>query len=450
MQPNVLAAIRQIASERGLDIEQVMNLIKTAIRQVYKGPEDMGSALEVEFDEDTGAIEVYADKKVVDEVTTPTTQIGLKEAQKIEPRLKLGDHVLVEVTPSGDFGRVAAQAVRQAISQMLRDAERESIFAEIEGKLNTVDTAVVQRVDREGNVFLEVQRAVAKMPPEEQIKGEFYKIPSRIKVFLKKIQIDAKGKILIVSRADKEFLSALFEVEVPEIASGTVEIMDIAREAGSRAKVAVKSNSTGVDPIGACIGQRGARINAITNELKTTRGEEKIDVIPWHEETTTYISNSIRPAEAVEVKIVNAFEHQALILVNDDALSLAIGKEGQNVRLAAKLTGWKLDIQGVRMYEENGRKSKFEMEGGVAGNRAEPKAKPAPVVSESSEPVENVAVEEEPKAKKAVKKVAKVAETEAEPKAKKAIKAKAEPKVAKATKAKAEPKAAKTSKKAKE
>jgi N utilization substance protein A len=198
------------------------------------------------------------------------------------------------------------------------------------------------------------------MPREEQIPTEFYQSGSRIKVYLKKIEQDAKGKTLIVSRSDPNFLRALFEMEVPEIASGTVEIMHIAREAGSRSKVAVRSNAEGVDPIGSCVGQRGSRINSITNELKTTRGEEKIDIIPWSEDTRTFLANAIRPAEAIEVKLTNEKEKHALILVDDDYLSLAIGREGQNVRLAVKLTGWKLDIQGAQSYKGTGETTKSQ------------------------------------------------------------------------------------------
>jgi N utilization substance protein A len=244
--------------------------------------------------------------------------------------------------------------------QKIKESERESIIQQFTDKMGTVDSAIVQRVDKEGNVICEIYRATAIMPAHEKIPTEFYRSGSRIKVLLKKIHQDAKGKTLIVSRADPDFLRALFEMEVPEIASGTVEIVDIAREAGSRSKVSVRSNTDGVDPIGSCVGQRGARINAITNELKTTKGEEKIDIIPWDENISTYIGNAIRPAQALDVKIINKDEKQALIIVEDEAWSLAIGREGQNVRLASKLTGWKLDIQGKQAYEDAGKLSKFE------------------------------------------------------------------------------------------
>jgi N utilization substance protein A len=362
MQTDFIAAVKQIAAERNIQLEDILEGIKQAIRVGFKKdyPDDLGAALQVDIDAENGSIAVYADKKVVSDVTNPPTQITLADAHKIEPKLKVGDHVLVEITHTGDFGRVAAQAARQVILQKIKESERESIIQQFTDKMGTVDSAIVQRVDKEGNVICEIYRATAIMPAHEKIPTEFYRSGSRIKVLLKKIHQDAKGKTLIVSRADPDFLRALFEMEVPEIASGTVEIVDIAREAGSRSKVSVRSNTDGVDPIGSCVGQRGARINAITNELKTTKGEEKIDIIPWDENISTYIGNAIRPAQALDVKIINKDEKQALIIVEDEAWSLAIGREGQNVRLASKLTGWKLDIQGKQAYEDAGKLSKFE------------------------------------------------------------------------------------------
>jgi N utilization substance protein A len=359
-----VSAIKQIAAERGIEVEQVVVAIKKAIEAGFGNdyPEEFAESLDVDIDMEAGRIAVYADKKVVDDVTHPPTQISLVDAKKIDARLKANDHILVEITHTGDFGRIAAQAARQVISQFVREAEKEAILQQFKDKIGTVDSAVVQRMDREGNVLLEINRATAKMPPEEQVHAEFYRSSDRIKVLLKEIQQDDRGKILVVSRSDPNFLKELFAMEVPEIASGTVEIMAIAREAGARSKMAVKSNSQGVDPIGSCVGQRGARINAVTNELKGTRGEEKIDIIPWDDDTATFISNSIRPATAAEVKIINEDSRQALILVEDDDLSLAIGREGQNVRLAAKLTGWHLDIQGTKGFVENGSMSAFERE----------------------------------------------------------------------------------------
>lgn len=353
IQTDFLMAINQIAAERGIDANDILDAIKAAIRTGYKRdyPEDEGFNLKIDISAEHGTISVFADKKVVSEVTSPATQISLAQAKKIEPKLRVGDHVEVDVTPQGDFGRVAAQAARQVIVQKIREAEREASLRQFKDKMGTVESAIIQRVDRDGNVIVEINRAIAIMPSTERIPGEFYRSGNRVKVLLQHIRADAKGKVLEVSRSAPEFLKALFALEVPEIASGTVEVMAIAREAGSRSKMAVKSNSDGVDPIGSCVGQRGVRINAVTNELKSGVQEEKIDIIHWDEDVTTFIANAIKPAEALEVKLTNSEARQALILVDDESLSLAIGKEGQNVRLAAKLTGWNLDIQGMAAYK---------------------------------------------------------------------------------------------------
>jgi len=396
----LLSAVKQIAAERGIDQAIIIEALKKAIAISFREgddieeDEDAGSNINVEIDPDAGTINVFADKKVVDMVTSPPTQISLEDAQKIEPKLEIGDHVLVEITESGDFGRVAAQAARQIIVQTLRESEKEALLQQFTDKIGGVESAIVQRVDREGNAFLEIQRATAKMPPAEQIKGEFYRSSSRIKVYLKNIHEDARGKILIVSRSDPDFLRALFEIEVPEIASGTVEIMSIAREAGSRSKVAVKSNAEGVDAIGSCVGQRGARISAVTNELKSNNTEEKIDIIEWDDDLATFIGNAIKPAEAIEVKLIDQEAQQALIIVEDDSLSLAIGRDGQNVRLAAKLTGWALDIQGQNMFEENNRMSKFEMDA-VAAGKAKKSVAPKKADTEDAEVVEDEGTDEQ-------------------------------------------------------
>lgn len=394
MNTDFIAAVKQIAAERGIDVNEVIEAIKQAIVLAYSGynKEEEGNNLQVDIDAENSKIAVYADKKVVDSVTNSATQISEADAKKVQPKLKIGDHVLVEITHTGDFGRIAAQAVRQVMMQNIREAEHEAVIKQFEDKIGTVDTAIIQRMDREGNVICEIYRATAKMPPEDQIPSEYYQSGARIKVYLKKIQQDVKGKTLIISRSDANFLRALFEMEVPEITSGTVEIMEIAREAGSRSKVAVRSNAQGVDPIGSCVGQRGSRINAITNELKTNKGEEKIDIIPWDEDIKAFLGNAIRPAEALEVKIINETDKQVLIIVDDEYQSLAIGREGQNVRLAAKLTGWKIDIQGKKSYEENGKISKFEQERGV---------KPAAKKAEKPE-----VSEEKPEAEEAVSELA--------------------------------------------
>lgn len=346
-QSDFLSAVNQIAAERNIDPDEVLEAIKTAIVTGFRRdyPEEEGAKLEVEIDPEFGAISVYADKKVVEEVTEPSTQISLAEAQEIEPKLRVGDHVEVDITPTGDFGRVAAQAARQVILQKIRESEKEAVMEEFKDKMGEIDYGVVQRMDGDSVIF-EIRRAIAVMPQEDRIPNEFYKSGSRIKVLLKSIDTTPRGKQLTISRSDPEFLRALFKLEVPEIVSGSVEIKSIAREAGSRSKVAVHSTVEGVDPIGSCVGQKGVRINAIMNELKFGAHEEKIDIINWDEEIEEFIANALSPAQVISVEIVDEKEKEAKVVVPDDQLSLAIGREGQNVRLAAKLTGWNIDIQG--------------------------------------------------------------------------------------------------------
>lgn len=335
-----VAAVNQIAAERGIEAEDVLDAIKSAIRTSYKNKYGEGENLVVELNEESGDVEVFADKKVVKKVTDKSTQISIDNARKIEPKLEAGDHVQVDITPEGDFGRIAVQAARQVILQKVREAEKEAVMKEFKDQIGTVESGIVQRM-RGDDVLVEIRKAVAVMPAEERLPGEFYKSGARLKFYLKKIEKSPRGKQLILSRNDPEFLKQLFALEVPEIRSGSVEIKAVARESGSRSKVAVASNQEGVDPIGACVGQKGIRIENITEELMG----EKIDIILWDESIKTFISNSLSPAEVGKIEI-DEEEKTAMIEVPEDQLSLAIGKDGQNVRLAAKLTGWKIDISG--------------------------------------------------------------------------------------------------------
>ena len=354
IQTDFLMAVNQISAERNIDPEDVFDAIKQAIRASFKtySDEETGSNLHIEINKDDGGIVVFADKKVVKEVTDSATQISLKDAKKYESKLKEGDHVEIDITPEGEFGRVAAQAAKQVILQKIREAEKESILKDFTDRIGELETGIVQRLDGDG-VLWEVRKATALMPLEERINNEYYKSGSKHKVLIKTIEQTSKGKQLIVSRSDPDFLRALFELEVPELVSGSIEIKAIAREAGSRSKVAVTSNSEGVDPIGSCVGQKGVRINVIMNELKISGSEEKIDIILWDEDYKDFIANSLSPAEVVKVDIIDEKEGIVKVIVPDEQLSLAIGKEGQNVRLAAKLTGWKIDIQGETIKIDN-------------------------------------------------------------------------------------------------
>lgn len=344
--PDILSAIRQIASERKIDINEILEAIKEAIKngyeREYNSEEDI---FEVEFDPEKGYIAVFVRKNVVKEVEDKRIEISVDEAKKLDKTLKVGDSVLIDITNEGDFGRIAAQTARQVILQKLRESEKEAAIKEVEHNIGEIESVTIQRVLPEGDILCEINRARAIMPKDERVPTEFYAIGSRVKVLLKSIEEDTRGKYILVSRASSDFLKALFKLEVPEIDSGSVEIVAIAREAGSRSKVAVKSNADGIDPIGSCIGQKGVRINAIMNELKLGKIEEKVDVILYDEDIKEFIMNAIRPAEALSVVITDETEKSAKILVPNEQHSLAIGREGQNARLANKLTGWNIEIE---------------------------------------------------------------------------------------------------------
>lgn len=354
LQSDFMTAINQIAAERGISKDEIFEAIRTAIRTGFRKDfsEEEGALLNIEISEEDGSISVFMDKKVVDEVTSEATQISLEEAKALEPKLKVGDHVEVDITPDGDFGRVAAQTAKQVILQKLRESEKDAQIGRIKDQMGQVATAVVQRMEGD-SVIWEVNRSTVNMPFEERIPSEFYKSGSRHRVLLKGIKETPRGKQIIVSRADNDFLKGLFELEIPELASDTIEIKAIAREPGQRSKVAVTSNVEGIDPIGACVGQKGVRIMAIMEELKMGHNEEKIDIILWDEDEEQFVINALSPAQVVKTKVTNKEEKQITVIVPDEQLSLAIGKDGQNVRLAAKLTGWNIDIQGETTKMEN-------------------------------------------------------------------------------------------------
>jgi N utilization substance protein A len=343
MASDFLSAVTQIAAERGFDREKVFEALEEAILTAYRKEKfgttrdeegnKMGENLSAEVDRENGEFKLFANKEVVEEVEDDENQIALSEAELISPNVEIGDTVQIEI-PSEDLGRIAAQAAKQVVLQKMSEFERDAILEEYSDKVGEVFTALMQRMKR-GEVVFEIGKATAIMPQEEQIGNEFYKVGQRYKVLLKDID---EGQI-IVSRSDPEFLKELFKLEVPEIESGVVEIKAVAREAGMRSKIAVVSNQDGVDPIGSCVGQRGIRIANIMNEL----GEEKIDIIEWSEDPEEFVANALSPAKVNEVNIE---EGVATVEVDADQLSLAIGKEGQNVRLAWKLTGMKIDIEG--------------------------------------------------------------------------------------------------------
>ncbi len=339
MTSEFIAAINQIAAERGIDKEEIFVALEEAILVAYKKEryglevpeEDELSNWSVELNRESGEFKLIASKEVVKKVKDSEKEISLSEAEMISPNIEVGDSIQIEM-PSEDFGRIAAQTAKQVILQKIRESEKEAVISEYSDKVGEIFTALMQRMQK-GQVVFEVGKATAYMPQEEQISNEFYRLGDRYKVLLKDI-VDSQ---MIVSRSDPNFLIGLFKLEVPEIESGVLEVKGVAREAGSRSKMAVVSHQDGVDAIGSCVGQRGVRIANVMNEL----GEEKIDIIEWDEDIEKFIANSLSPAKIDDVKVKG---DTATVTVPNDQLSLAIGREGQNVRLAWKLTGYKIDI----------------------------------------------------------------------------------------------------------
>lgn len=344
-QGDFIAAIRQIAAERKIDMDPIVEAIKEAVLASFRleyGFEDKDK-LKVDVDTEEGDIKVFAEKTIVKKVDNNKSEVAIDTLKA--KNFKLGDVVYIDITPKGDFGRIAAQSARQIILQRLREAEKDAVIKQISGRVGQIVNVVVQKITGEGDVICEINRAKAIMRKVDRIQTEFYRIGSTIKVLLKEIIEDDQGnKSIFVSRSSPEFLKQLFVLEVPEIESGTVEIVAIARDAGSRSKVAVRSLSDGVDPIGSCVGQKGVRINAISNELKSGNIEEKVDIILWDESIERFLMNAVRPAESLRVELKDKKKKEAIIIVPDQQKSLAIGRDGQNARLASELTGWNIDI----------------------------------------------------------------------------------------------------------
>ncbi len=343
-------ACEELERERGISKEVLIASLCDAMVAAYKKHMHVKDAANIEaiLDEQTGEIGVFSTKTVVENVEDPDTQISLKDAQEIDDEVEVDDEVKIEVTPE-QFGRIAAQSAKQVITQRIRDAERNNILNEFLEKKGTLTTGIIQRVENR-NVIVNIGKTDAIMPQKEQIPREYYKPGNRIRVFVLNVKETNRLPQVIVSHAHAEIVKELFELEVPEIEDGIVEIKSIAREAGFRTKIAVWSNDPEVDSVGACIGPRGSRIQTIVGELKN----EKIDIVRWSPDPVEYIVNAISPARVVSVDIMTDDEEtkDALVVVPDDQLSLAIGREGQNVRLAHRLTGWKIDIKSVSQMEK--------------------------------------------------------------------------------------------------
>ena len=344
-------ACEELERERGISKEVLIASLCDAMVAAYKKhmklPKEVTN-IEAILDEQSGEIGVFSTKLVVDEVEDPDLQITLAEAQEIAEDVEAGDEIKIEVTPE-QFGRIAAQSAKQVITQRIREAERNLVLNEFLDKKGTLTTGIIQRVENR-NVIVNIGKTDAIMPQKEQIPGEYYKPGNRIRVFVLNVKETTRLPQVIVSHAHAEIVRELFELEVPEIEDGIVEIKSISREAGYRTKIAVWSNDPDVDCVGACIGPRGSRIQTIVGELKN----EKIDIVRYSQDPVEYIVNALSPARVVSVDILadDEYSHEAMVVVPDDQLSLAIGREGQNVRLAHKLTNWKIDIKSVSQMEK--------------------------------------------------------------------------------------------------
>ncbi len=341
MKNEFILAIKQLAAEKNLSEEVILAAVESALASAFrKNNFAPNQVITVKINRDTGAPEVMAEMKVVDEVIDDRCEISLKDARKIDKECELDDLIMVKTVPQ-NAGRIAAQTAKQVLLQRLHEAEHSAIFDEYSGKAGDIVPGTVRRIDSK-QITIDLGRAEGILPVEEQVPGERYRIGQRIRAYLVEVAQSPKGSVLILSRSHPNLLRRLLELEVPEIHNGTVEIKSIAREAGYRSKVAVVAKQEGVDAVGCCVGLRGIRIQNIVTEL----GNEKIDVVNWSPEPALFIAQALSPAQVATVKI-DEKKQSAIAVIPDKMLSLAIGKEGQNVRLAVKLTGWKIDIKSV-------------------------------------------------------------------------------------------------------
>jgi len=347
MNTELLEALDRLEKDKGISREKLIEAIEDALFSAYKRNFNQAQNVRVELNDKTGTIRVFARKEVVEEVSDNRLEISLEDARGINPNYELGDIVEIEVTPK-DFGRIAAQTAKQVVMQRVREAEREIIYQEFIDREDDIMTGIVQRKDSRF-VYVSFGRAEGLLPVQEQMPNETYNHNDRIKVYITKVEKTSKGPQIMLSRTHPNLLKRLFELEVPEIFDGTVEIMSVAREAGDRSKISVYSELKDVDPVGACVGPKGARVQAVVNEL----GGEKIDIVKYSKDPVEFVANALSPAKVLDV-IVHEEEKATTVIVPDHQLSLAIGKRGQNARLAAKLTGWKIDIKNETTAREMG------------------------------------------------------------------------------------------------
>lgn len=346
MSKDIIRALGELEKEKGISPDVVIEAIRAALESGYKKNFSKANNFSIEIDEVSGEYKLYADKTVVEAVVDSQQEISLQDARDINARCEIGDVVKIQIEPKKDFGRIAAQTARQVILQKIREAERESIFSEFEGRESDLIDGVVQRVNK-GNIYIDMGKIEGVITQSEQIPYEEFSQGDRLKAVILEVKNSSKGANILLSRTHPNLVKRLFELEVPEIHDGVLEIHSISREAGSRSKIAIQSNDANVDPVGSCVGNKGVRVKTIINEIHG----EKIDIVVYDKDPSIFIANSLGPAKIISVT-VNEDEKSAVAVVPDNQLSLAIGKEGQNARLAAKLTGWKIDIISESQAEE--------------------------------------------------------------------------------------------------
>ncbi|KAA0966478.1 transcription termination/antitermination protein NusA [Sporosarcina sp. ANT_H38] len=347
MSSDLLDALTALEKQKGISRDVLVEAIEAALVTAYKRNFNQAQNVRVDLNLDKGTMKVYSRKDVVEEVQDERLQISLEDAHKINPSYELEDVVEEEVTPR-DFGRVAAQTAKQVVTQRVREAERGIIYEEFVDREDDIVNGIVERLDAR-NLYVGLGKVEAVLPVGEQIPTETYKPHDRIKVYITKVERTSRGPQVFVSRTHPGLLRRLFEAEVPEIFEGIVDIKSIAREAGDRSKISVHSNNDAVDPVGSCVGARGARVQSISNELNG----EKIDIVEWSEDPAIFVANALSPSKVIDVQ-VNEEDRSTTVVVPDYQLSLAIGKRGQNARLAAKMTGWKIDIKSETDARELG------------------------------------------------------------------------------------------------
>lgn len=345
MNGDFINALHEIEKEKGISKDVIFDALESALISSYKKNFSASQNVEIEMDRETGKVKVIALKEVMDVVGNEYLEIDLENAKNIDNKFQIGDIVKIEITPR-DFGRIAAQTAKQVVIQRIRDAERDVIYDEFINRENEIITGLVQRVSK-NHVYIDLGKTEGVLPPVEQIEGEEYEQGDRLKLLILEVKKTTKGPQIILSRSHPGLVKRLFELEVPEINEGIVEIYSISREAGSRTKIAVFSKDPNVDPLGACVGFKGSRVKVIVDELMG----EKIDIVIWSKNIGEFIGNSLSPSKVLDV-IVSEKDKSAIVVVPDYQLSLAIGKEGQNARLAAKLTNWRIDIKSESQYNQ--------------------------------------------------------------------------------------------------